>query len=133
MKKEHRFNLPPINDFSSRKKWEETCWKKIRGSGELLDTFMSSYERRNVVMRAAAVDRIRKGMGNRYIAKELWLSRQTISSIKKALHERVYKSYRERGKSERTKKVYSRDFKEKKRRVHGRRMRTKYGTLVMPS
>ena len=90
------------------------------------------YERHNVVMRAAALGRINSGERYREIAEALWISPQTVSSLKKALHERSYKSYRERGKSERKKRIYSRDLARKEKKSRGRPVRTKYGTLYLP-
>ncbi|OGY96755.1 MAG: hypothetical protein A2122_00325 [Candidatus Liptonbacteria bacterium GWB1_49_6] len=108
------------------------CWKKISGLGEFLDLLVTSNERHNLVVRAAAIERIISGEKYSQIAKELWLSSQTISSIKKALRERSYKSYRERGKSERKTRIYSRDITKKERKSRGRSVRTKYGTIHMP-
>ncbi len=125
-------NIPPISKFPSRKEWEDACWQAISKSAKLLYALTTAYERRNVVLRAAVTDRINAGESYRQIGKELWLSSQTISSIKKAVHARGYRSYRERGKSERKPKVYSRDLVQKKRRPPGRPVRTKYGTLYLP-
>ena len=126
------FNLPPVGRYTSRKKWEEGCWKKIVASREILPLLITSYERRNLVLRAAAVDRINAGERHGRIAKELWLSPQTISNIKKAISGDSYKSYRERGKSERRKRVYSSIAAAPKRRVpHGRPVRTKYGIVYL--
>lgn len=132
--KEIQFNLPSVSRFPSRKEWETACWKKISQPGKFFDALMltTSYERHNLIVRAAAIDRIHAGGKYRQIAKELWLSPQTISSIKKAISERSYKSYRERGKSSRKKKVYSRDPIPKKRKPRGRALRTKYGIVYMP-
>lgn len=126
-----QFKLPTIRSYPSRKEWENACWQKILKSKDL-DALLTPYERRNVVMRVAVADRVHSGKKYRQIAEELWLSPQTISSIKKALHENTYRSYRERGKTERKKKVYSSDrFSEKSNR-HGRRVRTKYGIVNLP-
>lgn len=127
------FDLPPIYYFASRREWERACWKKIVGTETLFDVLVASYERHNFVMRAAVIDRVRTGMSYRQIAKELWLSLQTIRSIKKAMGAGTYRSYRERGKTERKKKVYSRDSAGRKQKMRGRHMRTKYGVVTLPS
>lgn len=124
--------LPPVSCYPSRKEWEEACWKKIVKSEKLLDSLVTSYERRNLVMRAAVIDRLNSGKRQKEIAKELWSSPQTINSIKKALGEDGYRSYRERGKTERKKKLYSHHPSRKKRKPHGRPVRTKYGTIYLP-
>ncbi len=82
-------------------------------------------------MRAAVVDGIRSGKSYQEIGNELWSSPQTISAIKKALNESKYRSYRERGKTERKKKVYS-SSGVRKWEPRGRGVRTKYGIVRLP-
>ena len=74
------FALPPVNRYTSRKEWERACWQKIL-KFKTLESLVISYERRNLVMRAAVMERINTGKKYRQIAEELWLSPQTISSI----------------------------------------------------
>jgi uncharacterized protein YerC len=120
--------LPSREFYSSRKEWEEACWKKIEKSGKFLGLLVTSNERHNIIMRAAVMRLTKLGKGARQIARELQVSRQTISSIKKALKEKGYKSYRERGKTERRKKVYSEDSRKKKeKRVHKYPRKDHYG------
>ena len=126
------FTLPPINRYSSRKEWEDACWHKILKSKNLLGLLVTFYERHNLVMRAAVMDRINSGKRYRQIAEELWLSPQTISSIKRALKENSYRSYRERSKKERKKKIYSSSPVPKQRKHRGKPVRTKYGTIYLP-
>jgi predicted transcriptional regulator len=57
-------------------------------------------------MRAAALDRLSTGKSYSEIGEELWLSPQTVSGIKKAASEKSYKSYLERSKKGRKKKIY---------------------------
>jgi len=132
VKKGLLFAFPPIDRYSSRKEWEDACWRKILKSGDLLGLLVTSYERHNLVMRAAVMDSINLGKGYRQIAEELWLSPQTISGIKKAISENSYRSYRERGKTERKKKVYTPNPVSKRRKHRGRPIRTKYGIIHMP-
>src|SRR3989344_6766466 len=103
----HGLKMPPINNYSSRKEWEAVCWKKILRSKNLLKLLITAHERRDLVMRAAAIDRILSGKSYNQIGEELWLSPQTVSGIKKALREKIYTSYLERSKKERQKKIYS--------------------------
>lgn len=124
--------LPSVNSYSSRKKWEEICWKRIRKSEKLLELLATPYERRNLVLRAAVISRINAKRSYREIGKELWLSSQTISGIKKAMERNGYRSYRERSKTERKKKVYSSGFLQTKKKMRGKLVRTKYGTLRLP-
>ncbi len=127
--------LPPLSRYASRKEWEHACWQKILNSEKLKDILgiaVTSYERHNLVMRVATIERINSGKRFNEISKELWLSPQTISSIKKSISGTNYKSYRETGKTTRKKKIYSRDTFSTKRRHRGRPVRTKYGTVYLP-
>lgn len=123
--------LPLISRYSSRKEWEGACWHAIITSRNLLELLTTSYERHNVVMRAAVIEGIRLGKKHKQISEELWLSPQTISSIKKAVRENSYRSYRERGKTERRKKVYT-SGPSRGRKRRGRPVRTKYGRVYLP-
>ncbi len=125
-----KIDLPLINHYSSRKEWESACWQKILKSENLLELLATSNERHNLVMRAAIMDGISSGKKYRELAGELWLSQQTISAIRKAIKENSYRSYRERGKTERKNKIYS--FRPKKKKEYrGRRIRTKYGPMYV--
>jgi Trp operon repressor len=136
----HRKNNPQleislISRYSSRKAWEEAAWSailaylvRLRSSevaGRFLNIVLTALERRKMLTRAAALDRIRSGKSYREIGEELWLIPQTISTIKKALRESSYRSYHERGKTERVKKTYS----PMPKRSPKRRVQTKYGTI----
>ena len=131
MSKKEPLKMPPIGDYSSRKEWEAACWKKIVESEELLRLLVTSHERHDIVMRAAAIDGLTSGKSYRKIAEELWLSSQTISGIKKALDEKAYKSYLERSKKGRKKRRYS-FIETPRRKPKGRPIRTKYGVLYIP-
>lgn len=120
-----KINLPQPDDYPSRKEWEMAYWRKILKSKELLDLLITSNERHNLVMRAAVMDKLASGKRPKEITEELWLSRQTINSVKKAMAENGYKSYRERGKTERKKKAYSSDPLSRRRKYRGRPQCTK--------
>jgi len=85
--------IPPINNYSSRQEWETACWNKISKSKKLLSLFVTSYEKHNLVMRVAIMNRLALGKSYREIGKELWISSQTVSGIKKAVDEKSYRSY----------------------------------------
>ncbi|OGY99518.1 MAG: hypothetical protein A2945_01520 [Candidatus Liptonbacteria bacterium RIFCSPLOWO2_01_FULL_52_25] len=104
MSKKEPMKTLPLGDYTSRKEWEDACWKKIVESEELLQLLITSHERHDIVMRAAAIDGLASGKSYRKIAEELWLSSQTISGIKKAMDEKAYRSYLERSKKGRKKK-----------------------------
>jgi len=126
------FDLPSVDSYPSRKIWEDACWQKILRSERFLEPIITSSERHNLVMRAVAMNRINSGKQYREIAEELWLSPQTISGLRKAIKEEGYKSYRERGKTERKKKVYTSDTISNKIKPNERRVRTKYGRVYLP-
>jgi Trp operon repressor len=134
MDKKESITIPSINNYHSRQEWETACWRKILESKELLSLLITSHERRDLVNRAAAIDRIISGKSYQEIGEELWLSPQTISVIKKAISERAYRSYLERSHKERRKKKYSPNSipTRSKARLRGRPQRTKYGTIYMP-
>ena len=122
--------MPPMSNYSSRKEWEIVYWEKILESKELLQLLITSHERHDIVMRAAAIESLSYGKSYRKIGEELWLSSQTVSGIKKAINEKTYKSYLERSKKGRKKREYS-FTKTRRRRPEGIPRRTKYGTLYI--
>lgn len=58
---------------------------------------LSPKERSAALYRSLAASRIRGNISLREIGRELWLTRQTISAIKKSLKEGEYKSAKTRG------------------------------------
>jgi uncharacterized protein YerC len=117
-----------IDQYPSRKKWEDACWKNIVKSEALLCLLVTPNEKRDFVMRAAILQGLVYGKSYRQIGKELWVSPQTVSGIKKAIEEKGYKSHLERKKKkqeeEKNNPVFFRHDKIRKRRV-----RTKFGTI----
>lgn len=132
LNKRYSSNLPSRDSSSSRKEWEETCWREILKSKALLELLTTVHERHDLVMRATALEGILSGKSYRQISKELNLSLQTISVVKKALNERIYRSYLERSKKERKKKRYSSGSRRFPVRPSGTPQRTKYGTVYIP-
>ncbi|MDO8601521.1 MAG: hypothetical protein Q7R62_00100 [bacterium] len=99
-------NLPLLTDFPSRKHWEAAVWQILlerllalpqEDAALILQTLMSHSERTDMTYRALAASRIRSGISLREIGRELWLTRQTVSAIKKSLHDGEYKSSATRG------------------------------------
>lgn len=132
MNKKQLIILPSINEYPSRKEWEEACWRKIIKSEELLKLLATSHERHDLVMRAATLKELALGKGPRQISRELFISSQTINVIKKSMDENNYRSYLERSKKERKKKIYSIDHRPIRRKwPEGRPKRTKFGTIYV--
>ncbi len=67
------------------------------GAMVILQTLLSQGERTDMTYRALAASRIRTHISLREIGRELWLTRQTVSAIKKGLRENEYKSSHARG------------------------------------
>ena len=88
-----------ISEFSSRKEWEDYLWKeflKIASNKKLelfLNSLLTNQEKRNIIRRLAVISLFKKGMNYRQIGEILWLSHNTISSIKKSIKSGEYKSY----------------------------------------
>jgi uncharacterized protein YerC len=120
----------PTNHYSSRKEWEDVYWEKLIKQPKILKSFITNYERHILVLRIAVVARLNNGKSYREISKELWLSPQTISSIKKAINKKGYESYRKIEKTERKPKVFN-SSTQKKKKFRGRSKRTKYGTIYL--
>ena len=129
--------LPKISSFSSRHAWENACWQKLVKSSNLLEIITTARERHDFVIRAAVRDLLHAGAGQRRISRELSVSLQTISAVSKAMCEKSYRSYWERSKTERKKKIYAHSLRHRaKPQLHKtankRRIKTKYGTTYLP-
>lgn len=134
--KETGIRLPEVSHCSSREEWEKICWRKIESSRnqKKILTLLTLKERKDLILRIATMERINSGKTYRKITEELWISRQTISSLKKAMRGDEYKSYWERSKTERKKRRNSSSpsLRKKVERREGRRVRTKYGDVYLP-
>jgi len=126
--------LSSAKNYSSCKEWKDAYWKKILKSEKLLNRLITANEKRDLIIRAAVTEKLLAGESYLNISKELWVSSQTISGIKKALN-KEYKSYQERNKIG-GKKVYSPGPKRKPKFKHagdiGFYRRTKYGKVWIP-
>jgi len=127
--------LPSAKNYSSRKEWEDACWKKILKSEKLLNRLITANEKHDLIIRAAVTEKLLAGESYLNISKELWVSSQTISGIKQTLN-KEYKSYQERNKIAGKKKIYSPGPKRKPKFEHAGEMgfyrRTKYGKVWIP-
>ncbi len=85
-----------------RTEWHDFLWKRFleqfhdTKSKQAINAILSNYEKRLITKRLATLVLIRDGVGVREIGRVLWLSRATISALKKsALGEpEAYKSSR---------------------------------------
>lgn len=93
-----------LSNFSSRKEWENYLWEefvKILGKRKLekdiyyfLNSLLTIKERTNITRRLVVISLIKKGKSYKEISEILWLSPNTISSIKKSFkNHRGYQSY----------------------------------------
>ena len=125
--KKSAWTIPAISDYPSRAAWEAASLKKVLDSRELLRLLVTLHERRVIVLRAAASERLAAGASYRQIGEELWLSPQTISGIKKSFAGEGYRSYADLSKGKRKKKQSNPSDRVILQRPEGRRIRTKYG------
>ena len=85
------------------KKLEEKAWQEFlnklkhaissKNSGEVLETLLSSYEKKELVRRLAVVSLLSKGKTYRKISEILGVSHQTIRAVKKCVLENSSKFY----------------------------------------
>ncbi len=129
--KRKKVRIPSVSMYPSRKEWEIAVWRMMMRSPDLLGVVITPGERHDLVIRTAVREGIRSGKSYREIGNELWCSPQTISGIKKALREERYRSYWERGKTERKKKTYSRSSHDTAWREPRRRTRRVTGTVSL--
>ena len=86
-----------INKFNSRREWTDFMWKKLLSDiknpnlSALLDSLLTSYEKNIIINRIAALALIKKGESYRQIGEKLWLSPNTIRSLKKILENNANK------------------------------------------
>lgn len=84
-----------LSEFPSRKEWEDYLWsqivrkfsaKKTYNETELLlkDLF-STHERKRMIRRAIVLSLVAQGKSYREISKIVWISPNTISSLKKSI------------------------------------------------
>ena len=127
-----------LKNGETRKQWEARIWHAcIRQAAdlpanELLELFSiitTPHERHSMLMRLAAIDRLTSGASYKQIGRELWLIPQTVSAIKRALKEKNYLSYNERGKTER--KPFPKNSPLPDRKPHPHYGKTRHRTKYM--
>lgn len=100
--------IPPV--VGHRKTWEENAWDKLVKQftdlsatelKSLLEIITSPKERANILKRTAVIDQLIHGRSFRKISGELWVSLQTINSIKRGLKSEKFSSYSEYSKTTR--------------------------------
>ena len=111
-------SLPRVKNFSSRAEWEKAAWENfveqlsvLKSSAAVkivLDLTTSIHERRTILLRAATLTRLHAGESYRTIGRELWVSPQLISAIRKAVKKRSYESNWRRAKEQRIQKQRAR-------------------------
>lgn len=111
--------------------FEKEFWQNSEKNRGFLESLLTPNEKYNLILRFAVKKMVGAKKSYNQIAEELFISPQTISSIKKSLKANRYKSYRECSKTERKKKIYSSIGPPRKRRPAGRAVRTKYGTIYL--
>lgn len=133
-------SLSKVNDFATRKDWETKAWEDFIvwcascDSATLkiiMESIMSTHERGLITRRAAAIEKIIVGTPYREIGRELWLTNQTISSIKKGLKTQSYTSNWVKAKSQKIAKRIDRLQKLSNRPTPKQYRRTKYGKIRM--
>ncbi len=127
--------LPSRAGYSTRKAWEDACWKSLLKRPAAIDVLTTGHERRIIVLRSAIQEGLAVGNSYRKIGEELWASPQTISTIKKSFRKETYRSYFQRSKTERKKRVYSSLPKEPRAKyakpIYKNRPRTYFGTEMV--
>ncbi len=121
-------NINKLNKKSrrenERKAWDQfianLAGKTKPAMKDLLDSVLSEKEKQNIVYRITTINLLEQGKSYRDIGRELWLSSQTISVIKKSFMLKIgdYKSYRS---ASRQKRVYSASMSPKKKQFKSAR------------
>ncbi len=137
----NHIRIPTIKTHKTRSEWTRAMWDillshlcSLKDKGTLkafMELIVTPHERATIVRRAAAIQQLKHNVRYVDICRELFIAPQTLTSLKKALTEHQYRSYRERGKTERRKKVYS-SSPQKSKKIPTRKKRTKYGTISTP-
>jgi len=87
--------IADMQNFKSRKEWEEYVWKKIVAdlaeidSSQRIDQFLNmlltAHEKKQVINRASAISLLKQGKSYSQVGEILWLSPNTISAIRKSM------------------------------------------------
>ncbi|NCQ02696.1 hypothetical protein GW816_01415, partial [Candidatus Wolfebacteria bacterium] len=105
-----------INEFKSRKEWENYLWRVFLKNVEksklekrlanFLNNLLSETEKKNIVRRLTVIFLLKQGKTYKEIGEILWISPGTISAIKKSLLN--YRNYRSKYDFYKNKKVEER-------------------------
>jgi Trp operon repressor len=88
------------NNFDTREEWINFVWKKLLENINnskitgILDSLLSRYEKKMIVNRIIALSLIKKGKSYKQISEELWLSPNTIRSLRIIFQNKLVKDYR---------------------------------------
>lgn len=88
-----------INEFGSRDTWMNYAWIKLLENiqnkimSKVLDSLLSRYEKKIIINRLVALSLIKKGKTYKQIGEELWLSPNTIRSLKMIFENKSAKEY----------------------------------------
>ena len=132
--------LPKVKSFATRKEWEAAAWREFVRQCAALDAHelqkvlqlvTSPHERRVMTLRAAVIPHLQSDAKYRDIGRELWVSPQMISAIKKGMLAQGYVSNWGKAKAQRRERVIARVRKYEKRPLPKRHYKTKYGTVSM--
>lgn len=132
--------VPLSDDFKTRAEWEQKAWqlfiKEIASRSEqeiskILNNILTLHERRTALLRLAVINRIEHGASYKEIGRELGVSPQVVSALRRALAEKALVSYWQRSKTERKRRSSSSLLPTKVSNPHysRRKRRTKYGTF----
>lgn len=89
-----------INSFETREEWTNYVWKKLLENinnskvAGILDLLLSRYEKKMIVNRIIALSLIKKGKSYKEIGEELWLSPNTIRSLRLIFNDKSIKEYK---------------------------------------
>jgi len=88
-----------LDKFKSKKQWSDYVWQRLLKDiknpvlSVALDSLLGRYEKNIIINRFAAIALIKEGRTYREIGRELWLSANTIRSLKRILESNSMKEY----------------------------------------
>jgi predicted transcriptional regulator len=131
-------NISSARHQKNRKEWEATAWSELvmwftkhdaKTLSEILESLTTQSDRSYVIKRAVAMARFQHGATYREIGRELWLTQQTIRTIKKTLSTHSYVSNWERAKAQKEARIAKWLEKRHERPEPKIYRRTKYGKM----
>ena len=131
--------VPKVEAYETRKDWEIATLQEVAKQlsqlnpsqiHALLTLALSDSERSLFIRRIAGIDRLQSNKSYKEIGRELWLSPQTVSSLKKALAGKQYVSNWPRAKEQQRARERTK-WRTEERPMPARYKNTKYGKLRM--